>query len=82
MPVTHVRWRVNDLLLIEAISFCARSHDFIGEFSTSYREMSRSQSQFHIYEVPWTSLCFCLFFLFVFVFTFSTSWKVIQLVVN
>uniref|UniRef100_A0A8C7YL87 Copine VIII n=1 Tax=Oryzias sinensis TaxID=183150 RepID=A0A8C7YL87_9TELE len=26
-------------------------HDFIGEFSTSYREMSRSQSQFHIYEV-------------------------------
>lgn len=27
------------------------SHDFIGEFSTSYREMSRSQSQFHIYEV-------------------------------
>uniref|UniRef100_A0A8C3G514 Copine VIII n=1 Tax=Cyclopterus lumpus TaxID=8103 RepID=A0A8C3G514_CYCLU len=26
-------------------------HDFIGDFSTSYREMSRSQSQFHIYEV-------------------------------
>uniref|UniRef100_A0A8C5EJ96 Copine-8-like n=1 Tax=Gouania willdenowi TaxID=441366 RepID=A0A8C5EJ96_GOUWI len=26
-------------------------HDFIGEFSTSYREMCRSQSQFHIYEV-------------------------------
>uniref|UniRef100_A0A667YKG5 Copine VIII n=1 Tax=Myripristis murdjan TaxID=586833 RepID=A0A667YKG5_9TELE len=26
-------------------------HDFIGEFSTSYREMSRSQSQFHIYEL-------------------------------
>uniref|UniRef100_A0A672ZRP0 Copine VIII n=1 Tax=Sphaeramia orbicularis TaxID=375764 RepID=A0A672ZRP0_9TELE len=26
-------------------------HDFIGEFSTSYRQMSRSQSQFHIYEV-------------------------------
>ncbi|KAK0144908.1 Copine-8 [Merluccius polli] len=26
-------------------------HDFIGEFSTSYREMSRGQSQFHIYEV-------------------------------
>ncbi|KAG7523275.1 copine-8-like [Solea senegalensis] len=26
-------------------------HDFIGEFSTSYREMSRNQSQFHIYEV-------------------------------
>ncbi|KAL0968628.1 hypothetical protein UPYG_G00269350 [Umbra pygmaea] len=26
-------------------------HDFIGEFSTSYREMSRCQSQFHSYEV-------------------------------
>ncbi|XP_041692463.2 copine-8-like [Coregonus clupeaformis] len=26
-------------------------HDFIGEFSTSYREMSRGQSQFHTYEV-------------------------------
>ncbi|PWA24504.1 hypothetical protein CCH79_00011826 [Gambusia affinis] len=26
-------------------------HDFIGEFSTSYREMCRSQSQFHVYEV-------------------------------
>ncbi|CAL8291652.1 unnamed protein product [Boreogadus saida] len=26
-------------------------HDFIGEFSTSYREMSRGQTQFHIYEV-------------------------------
>uniref|UniRef100_A0A8C6T5H5 C2 domain-containing protein n=1 Tax=Neogobius melanostomus TaxID=47308 RepID=A0A8C6T5H5_9GOBI len=25
-------------------------HDFIGEFSTSYREMCRSQSQFHVYE--------------------------------
>uniref|UniRef100_A0A6Q2XNQ3 C2 domain-containing protein n=1 Tax=Esox lucius TaxID=8010 RepID=A0A6Q2XNQ3_ESOLU len=26
-------------------------HDFIGQFSTSYREMSRCQSQFHSYEV-------------------------------
>ncbi|XP_031656952.1 copine-8-like [Oncorhynchus mykiss] len=26
-------------------------HDFIGEFSTRYREMSRGQSQFHTYEV-------------------------------
>ncbi|KAI4825429.1 hypothetical protein KUCAC02_021109 [Chaenocephalus aceratus] len=26
-------------------------HDFIGDFSTRYREMSRSQSQFHVYEV-------------------------------
>uniref|UniRef100_A0A3P8ZV76 C2 domain-containing protein n=1 Tax=Esox lucius TaxID=8010 RepID=A0A3P8ZV76_ESOLU len=27
-------------------------HDFIGQFSTSYREMSRCQSQFHSYEYP------------------------------
>ncbi|XP_046878817.1 copine-8 [Hypomesus transpacificus] len=28
-----------------------RGHDFIGEFSTSYRELSRGQSQFNVYEV-------------------------------
>lgn len=28
-----------------------RSHDFIGEFATSYRELSRAQSQFTVYEV-------------------------------
>uniref|UniRef100_A0A8D2QJS2 Copine family member 9 n=1 Tax=Zonotrichia albicollis TaxID=44394 RepID=A0A8D2QJS2_ZONAL len=27
------------------------SHDFIGEFATSYRELSRAQSQFTVYEV-------------------------------
>ncbi|XP_073448095.1 copine-9 [Aquarana catesbeiana] len=27
------------------------SHDFIGEFTTSYRELSRGQSQFSVYEV-------------------------------
>ncbi|XP_027002411.1 copine-9 isoform X1 [Tachysurus fulvidraco] len=27
------------------------SHDFIGEFTTSYREISRGQSQFNVYEV-------------------------------
>ncbi|KAM4523558.1 copine-8 [Fundulus diaphanus] len=27
------------------------SHDFIGEFSTSYRELSMGQSQFNVYEV-------------------------------
>uniref|UniRef100_G3PBL8 Copine family member 9 n=1 Tax=Gasterosteus aculeatus aculeatus TaxID=481459 RepID=G3PBL8_GASAC len=27
------------------------SHDFIGEFTTSYREVSRGQSQFNVYEV-------------------------------
>uniref|UniRef100_H3ANN3 Copine family member 9 n=1 Tax=Latimeria chalumnae TaxID=7897 RepID=H3ANN3_LATCH len=29
----------------------ATSHDFIGEFTTSYRELSRGQSQFNVYEV-------------------------------
>uniref|UniRef100_A0A3Q2R0A6 Copine VIII n=1 Tax=Fundulus heteroclitus TaxID=8078 RepID=A0A3Q2R0A6_FUNHE len=38
------------LLLIVCVFFIY-SHDFIGEFSTSYREMCRSQSQFHVYEV-------------------------------
>uniref|UniRef100_A0A4W4E0N7 Copine family member 9 n=1 Tax=Electrophorus electricus TaxID=8005 RepID=A0A4W4E0N7_ELEEL len=27
------------------------NHDFIGEFTTSYRELSRGQSQFNVYEV-------------------------------
>ncbi|XP_007888436.1 copine-9 [Callorhinchus milii] len=27
------------------------SHDFIGEYTTSYRELSRGQSQFNVYEV-------------------------------
>ncbi|XP_078276009.1 copine-8 isoform X3 [Rhinoraja longicauda] len=27
------------------------SHDFIGEFTTNYRELSRGQSQFNVYEV-------------------------------
>ncbi|XP_072255141.1 copine-8 [Pyxicephalus adspersus] len=27
------------------------SHDYIGEFTTSYRELSRGQSQFNVYEV-------------------------------
>nr|XP_033814546.1 copine-8 isoform X3 [Geotrypetes seraphini] len=27
------------------------SHDFIGEFTTSYRELSKGQSQFNVYEV-------------------------------
>uniref|UniRef100_A0A4W5RWZ6 Copine family member 9 n=1 Tax=Hucho hucho TaxID=62062 RepID=A0A4W5RWZ6_9TELE len=51
------------------------SHDFIGEFTTSYREFSRGQSQFNVYEVlnhkkkgkkkkyvnsGTTLLCFCL----------------------
>uniref|UniRef100_A0A4W5N5Z8 C2 domain-containing protein n=1 Tax=Hucho hucho TaxID=62062 RepID=A0A4W5N5Z8_9TELE len=27
------------------------SHDFIGEFTTSYRDFSRGQNQFNVYEV-------------------------------
>uniref|UniRef100_A0A3Q0QWR8 Copine 8 n=1 Tax=Amphilophus citrinellus TaxID=61819 RepID=A0A3Q0QWR8_AMPCI len=33
------------------------SHDFIGEFSTSYRELSRGQSQFNVYEVSCWESC-------------------------
>lgn len=29
----------------------SRSHDFIGDFTTSYRELARGQSQFNVYEV-------------------------------
>uniref|UniRef100_A0A8C5CEK6 Copine 8 n=1 Tax=Gadus morhua TaxID=8049 RepID=A0A8C5CEK6_GADMO len=37
------------------------SHDFIGEFSTSYRELSRGQSQFNVYEVGvCSSACLCM----------------------
>uniref|UniRef100_A0A672IHF1 Copine-8 n=1 Tax=Salarias fasciatus TaxID=181472 RepID=A0A672IHF1_SALFA len=35
-------------------------HDFIGEFSTSYRELSRGQSQFNVYEVS-ACVCVCVF---------------------
>uniref|UniRef100_H2ULT9 Copine family member 9 n=1 Tax=Takifugu rubripes TaxID=31033 RepID=H2ULT9_TAKRU len=31
--------------------FFVCSHDFIGEFTTSYRELSRGQNQFSVYEV-------------------------------
>uniref|UniRef100_A0A8C7NBZ3 Copine VIII n=2 Tax=Oncorhynchus TaxID=8016 RepID=A0A8C7NBZ3_ONCKI len=34
-------------------------HDFIGEFSTRYREMSRGQSQFHTYEYPFNLRTCC-----------------------
>lgn len=41
------------------------SHDFIGEFTTSYRELSRGQSQFNVYEVEarchFLSSRFCMF---------------------
>lgn len=45
-----------------------RSHDFIGEFTTSYRELSRGQNQFNVYEVRHnTGVGLCSFFLFFFV---------------
>ncbi|XP_054911375.1 copine-8 isoform X2 [Poeciliopsis prolifica] len=31
------------------------SHDYIGEFMTSYRELSVGQSQFNVYECPYSS---------------------------
>lgn len=33
------------------------SHDFIGDFTTSYRELARGQSQFNVYEVSDSSVC-------------------------
>lgn len=35
------------------------SHDFIGDYTTSYRELARGQSQFNVYEVsvPPDSIC-------------------------
>lgn len=32
------------------------SHDFIGDFTTSYRELARGQSQFNVYEVSNSSV--------------------------
>lgn len=37
--------------------FFVRSHDFIGEFTTSYRELSRGQNQFNVYEVRHDRSC-------------------------
>lgn len=34
------------------------SHDFIGDFTTSYRELARGQSQFNVYEVSNSRLFF------------------------
>uniref|UniRef100_A0A8C7H6J3 Copine 8 n=1 Tax=Oncorhynchus kisutch TaxID=8019 RepID=A0A8C7H6J3_ONCKI len=34
-----------------SVCVCVSTHDFIGEFTTSYRELSRGQSQFNVYEV-------------------------------
>lgn len=40
---------VHACLSVWALFVC--SHDFIGEFTTSYRELSRGQNQFNVYEV-------------------------------
>uniref|UniRef100_A0A3Q4HUZ6 Copine family member IX n=1 Tax=Neolamprologus brichardi TaxID=32507 RepID=A0A3Q4HUZ6_NEOBR len=37
------------------------SHDFIGEFTTSYRELSRGQNQFNVYEVRHNMEMACYF---------------------
>uniref|UniRef100_A0A670YLC5 C2 domain-containing protein n=1 Tax=Pseudonaja textilis TaxID=8673 RepID=A0A670YLC5_PSETE len=39
------------------------SHDFIGEFTTSYRELARGQSQFNVYELAPKSMNSLLFLL-------------------
>ena len=33
------------------VSLSRSSHDFIGEFTSSFRDLSRGQSQFNVYEV-------------------------------
>uniref|UniRef100_A0A673IE32 Copine-8-like n=1 Tax=Sinocyclocheilus rhinocerous TaxID=307959 RepID=A0A673IE32_9TELE len=48
------------------------SHDFIGEFSTSYRELSRGQSQFNMYEV----ILFYSFYSFVTLLSFLVDTEV------
>ncbi|XP_058273258.1 copine-8 isoform X1 [Hemibagrus wyckioides] len=46
------RWGLSKTIKIEVYDWDRDgSHDFIGEFSTSYRELSRGQSQFNVYEV-------------------------------
>uniref|UniRef100_A0AAQ5Y9R2 C2 domain-containing protein n=1 Tax=Amphiprion ocellaris TaxID=80972 RepID=A0AAQ5Y9R2_AMPOC len=38
-------------ILHNSVMHTNRDHDFIGEFTTSYRELSRGQNQFNVYEV-------------------------------
>lgn len=54
------------------------SHDFIGEFTTSYRELSRGQSQFNVYEVRKKNLISHMSFLqndILFIFWFKKKKK-------
>lgn len=44
-------------LLLFLSSYSSFSHDFIGDFTTSYRELARGQSQFNVYEVGNSSVC-------------------------
>lgn len=47
------RLYLNEQRLMQFLSlFC--SHDFIGEFTTSYKELCRGQSQLNVYEVSGT----------------------------
>uniref|UniRef100_A0A8C2XA52 Copine family member 9 n=1 Tax=Cyclopterus lumpus TaxID=8103 RepID=A0A8C2XA52_CYCLU len=52
------------------------SHDFIGEFTTSYRELSRGQNQFNVYEVRRDMLVVCCFSLLVLPFSFRIQGQV------
>lgn len=51
--------------LCSCLLFCVGavccSHDFIGEFTTSYRELSRGQNQFNVYEVRHNMEMACYF---------------------
>uniref|UniRef100_A0A3P9CPW4 Copine Vb n=1 Tax=Maylandia zebra TaxID=106582 RepID=A0A3P9CPW4_9CICH len=40
-----------DFFVLLVILSCIGNHDFIGDFTTSYRELARGQSQFNVYEV-------------------------------
>lgn len=47
----HFFWLFYGSLDSDLCIFFTFSHDFIGEFTTSYRELARGQSQFNVYEV-------------------------------
>lgn len=44
-------WFFFSIYILTDVFVDAPSHDFIGDFTTSYRELARGQSQFNVYEV-------------------------------
>lgn len=44
LTIFHTHWYFSFFVL-------SPSHDFIGDYTTSYRELARGQSQFNVYEV-------------------------------